>query len=262
MSGFATFTSGLLLAATLGPPGDLAGDLGDSVPVQRPAMLDEAAPQPADDALEGVGEGDDAIAAPVTTLGRIEGIATDAEADDRPVPGATVELLCPCLSGSLTTSTDEEGRFTFSDLPAGEYTIFVDRGGEVASTLVALPGGAHRSTSLSVAPPFTTELLDRERRQLDRGRAMIAVGGVAAVTAVLMFISAGVEAAKPQCRFGPDACENPPRPALIGSLAGIGGVLSIGSAVLIVAGVRKIRRVDARLQLDGRSAAVTVTGRF
>ena len=195
-------------------------------------------------------------------LGRIDGVAHDAEGDGQPVAGARVELLCTCLPEPLTTVTDEDGRFSFRELEAGEYTLFVDRGGEVASALVGLAQGARRSTALTVAPPFSTALLEREQRQLDRGRTMIAVGGVAVAASALMFISAAVEAAKPQCRFGPEACENPPRPVLIGSLAGIGGALALGGTALILGGVRQVRRVDARLQLDGRSAGLLVSGRF
>jgi hypothetical protein len=252
-----TFTSALLAVPPLSD---------EPVPIQRPAALEPAA------SIETEPETTAAEPAPTVVPdhevatrgrpGRIEGIAHDAEAEDREVAGARVELLCSCLPDPLTTITDESGRFVFDDLPAGEYTLFIDRGGEVSTQLLALPAGAHRTASLQVAQPFSTDLLERERRELTRGRVMISVGGVAAATAVLMLISAGVEAAKPECRFGPDACENPPRPGLIGAFAGVGAALLLGGGAMVVAGVRRVRRVNPSLQLDGRSAGVSLAGRF
>lgn len=272
----ATFVSGLLLVSPPTVPGAPAVEPAavegapSEVPVQRPAGLETSPPDselvdpaPTSEETGAAGRSEAARDSPaVFRAGRIEGIAHDAETTDAAVAGAVVELLCPCLTEPRTTTTDAEGRFAFDELPAGEYTIFVDRGGDVSTTLVALPEGALREAALTVAPPFSTALLEREQRALNRGRAMISVGGVAAVTAVLMFISAGVEAAKPDCRFGPDACENPPRPRLIGALAGMGGVLALGGAALVVVGARRVRRVDARLQLDRNAAALTVSGRF
>jgi hypothetical protein len=240
---WAIWTSGLL---ALGPP--------DGVPVQRPAALQEA---PAVEAA--------AHETPEPRSGergRIEGVARDAEAHGRELAGVRVELLCSCLPDALVTLTDAQGRFSFDDLPAGEYTVFADRGGEVATRLLALPEGAIRSTALQVPPPFPTALREQEQRELARGRAMVSVGGVAAATAVFLLISAGVEAAKPPCRFGPDACENPPRPNLIGAFAGVGAALLLGGSTLVVAGARRIRRVDARLVVDGRRAGLSVSGRF
>jgi hypothetical protein len=251
-----TFTSALLAVPPLS---------AEPVPIQRPAALEPAVPLDAEP--EAAGEPASVVepgreVATAVRPGRIDGIAHDAEAEDREVAGARVELLCSCLPDPLTTTTDEAGRFAFDDLPAGEYTLFIDRGGEVSTKLLALPAGAHRSTSLHVAQPFSTDLLEGERRELTRGRVMISVGGVAAATAVFMLISAGVEAAKPECRFGPDACENPPRPGLIGAFAGAGAALLLGGGAMVVAGVRRVRRVNPGLHLDGRSAGVSVTGRF
>jgi hypothetical protein len=241
----AVVSSGLL---TLSP-----AQSGEPVPVQRPAALEDAR-EAAEEAVE------EAVEA--ASAGRIEGFAHDAEHPGRTVAGARVELMCSCLPDPLVTTSDDQGRFSFDDLPAGEYTLFVDRGGEVATRLLALPTGAVRAAALEVPPPFPTALREREERELVRSRVMLSVGGVAVATAVLMFISAGVESAKPACRFGPEGCENPPRPGMIGALAGVGGVLALGGGTLLVAGTRRMRRIDARLLVDGQTAGLSVRGRF
>ena len=55
------------------------------------------------------------------TTGDIDGTVTDA--NNAPLPGASVTITSPALQGTRTAVTDAAGRFRFPALPGGTYTV-------------------------------------------------------------------------------------------------------------------------------------------
>ncbi|MEO8054777.1 MAG: TonB-dependent receptor [Acidobacteriota bacterium] len=55
------------------------------------------------------------------TTGDIDGTVTDA--NNAPLPGASVTITSPALQGTRTAVTDAAGRFRFPALPGGNYTV-------------------------------------------------------------------------------------------------------------------------------------------
>jgi len=64
----------------------------------------------------------------------LSGRVVSDDADARPVRHARVTCTAPELTAGLTVITDDEGRFTCGQLPAGRYTVAVTRDGWVATT--------------------------------------------------------------------------------------------------------------------------------
>jgi carboxypeptidase family protein/TonB-dependent receptor-like protein len=62
-----------------------------------------------------------ALPAGAQTTGAIEGVVSDA--NDAPLPGASVELRSPSLQGIRTAVTNAAGRFRFPVIPPGTYTV-------------------------------------------------------------------------------------------------------------------------------------------
>jgi outer membrane receptor protein involved in Fe transport len=86
----------------------------------------------------------------------IVGLATDAQ--DRPLPGAHLRL--ETMDGQLMgrTTADDQGRFTFTGVAAGTYSVAGDQEGyETATAIVTVSEGEGASVALSLAPP---KLLD------------------------------------------------------------------------------------------------------
>ena len=82
-------------------------------------------------------------------LGLLSGQVRD-ERGGQPVADASVLLHCDCLDGARETQTNEEGRYRFSELPAGEYTIQVVTTSSEVSRSVSLPGGTKAQTNFSL----------------------------------------------------------------------------------------------------------------
>jgi len=72
----------------------------------------------ADDHTPGLPPGEAAGSAPPATL---RGSAQDVRG--AALPGVTVVVSGPALTGTLATITDEEGRFELVDVPVGDYTL-------------------------------------------------------------------------------------------------------------------------------------------
>jgi hypothetical protein len=62
-----------------------------------------------------------ALPAAAQTTGAIDGVVSDA--NDAPLPGASVELRSPSLQGIRTAVTSSAGRFRFPVIPPGIYTV-------------------------------------------------------------------------------------------------------------------------------------------
>jgi hypothetical protein len=62
-----------------------------------------------------------ALPAAAQTTGAIDGVVSDA--NDAPLPGASVELRSPSLQGIRTAVTSSAGRFRFPVIPPGTYTV-------------------------------------------------------------------------------------------------------------------------------------------
>src|SRR5499427_8703980 len=56
--------------------------------------------------------------------GTIRGVVKDAQ--NLPVPGVTVTATSPALQGARTATTDAQGLYTLTLLPAGTYAIKFD----------------------------------------------------------------------------------------------------------------------------------------
>src|SRR5271169_6763203 len=66
-------------------------------------------------------------AAQATIFGNVRGIVDDPQ--HRPVAGADVKLKSATSDWSSTTQTDQEGRFTFTAVPLGDYVVTVSLAG-------------------------------------------------------------------------------------------------------------------------------------
>jgi hypothetical protein len=194
--------------------------------------------------------------------GEIEGWLTDRALAGAPIAGAGVELSCTCLPGKLFTISDDQGHFQFDGLPAGVYTVVADRGGPATRRTVALANGQSADVELRVAPPLDTVEIDRREREASRARSMLAIGGVAAVGAMILFIAAGVEGAKHDCQFGLDDCARAPRPKVTAGLAIGGGILAVGGGTLIGLGAHRLRKLRASIAVQDGTLALRVAGRF
>ena len=100
---------------------------------------------------------------PATGTARIQGRVVNADTG-AVVRMATIRLTSPDMAGA-TTSTDTNGRFEFTELPAGRYSIRVSKGG-FATTVFGPPAGASGSIVL------------QEGQRYDRGDLRLPRGGV------------------------------------------------------------------------------------
>ncbi|MEX1361746.1 MAG: carboxypeptidase-like regulatory domain-containing protein [Nannocystaceae bacterium] len=262
----------LVLATTAPSP-----ETPPPVPIQRPAALEpvpevpapaEPEPEPAplvqpEPATRPPAEPAPLVEAePAPARGTIEGTATDTEVDGYPLASVQVTLLCSCLAEPFMTFTNSRGRYRVEELPPGIYTIVSDRGGPPTERVVTLAPGQGARVDFRVAPPTTTEELDRRRFEAARAHTMISIGGVSGVAGLLLLIGAAVEGAKRECQFGLDDCAAAPRPALTRGLAIGGAILVSGGAALVGLGVHRQRKLRASIAADDRSAAIVLTGRF
>ncbi len=108
-----------------------------------------------------------------------------------------------------------------------------------------------------------TPIEDEQREaKIRRAQTMIAAGSIAAIGGFVMAIAAGIEGAKPECKFGLDDCSNAPRPNVTAGLA-IGATIGLAAgAALLGVGVYKLRKVRASIVADGRTAGLVISGRF
>jgi hypothetical protein len=258
-----------------------APDAATPVPIQRPENLQplpeapspapEPAPQPEPEPAPAADPAPSVTAPAVvpgppeptaTDRAEIEGWLVDRELAGAPITGAGVELSCTCLPGKLFTTSDEEGHFAFADLPAGVYTVVADRGGPATQRTVALARGQRADVELRVAPPTPTVEIDRRHREEARARTMLGIGGVAAVGAVILLLSAGVERAKHDCQFGLEDCARGPRPGVTMGLGIAGGLLAVGGGTLIGVGAHRLRKLRASIAVQDGTLALRVAGRF
>lgn len=104
-------------------------------------------------------KGPDAPASFTEDTGAIEGFVLDAEG--LPVPNATVGL--PDLD--LDTRTGDGGRFTFSNVPPGQYTLYAQKlGYEAEGKRIDVVAGAATNleitmTALAVVEPYSTQVI-------------------------------------------------------------------------------------------------------
>src|SRR5262245_28696935 len=87
------------------------------------------------------------------TNGRLEGTVRDTSGDV--VPGATVTIAGPPLTGSRTSVTDERGQYAFDGLPAGRYLVTTTLSGfQSSSREIDLGGPATLDFELAVSSVF------------------------------------------------------------------------------------------------------------
>jgi iron complex outermembrane receptor protein len=118
-------------------------------------------------------------AAPAARPGAVGGLVVDG-ATGRPLPAAQVRLL-GATRGDLT---HDDGRFEFADLPAGRYTVAVQRVGYAAAErTVTLEAGARAAVRVELTPsaarlaPVVVTGNVGERREGEALRPTRVVGG-------------------------------------------------------------------------------------
>jgi hypothetical protein len=227
----------------------------DTPTAEAPAAEDIVAPAETEDvALPSA-----AVAIPKA---RIRGVVLDTEQSGIGVPDVTIRVACPCLPEPIVMHSDYDGRFELDDLPAGTFTLMLDRGGRRTERIVSVGAGQRVRIQVKVEPPTESVELERREKVERRAAVMLATGAISAIGGFVMVIAAGIEANKPPCMFGLDDCSNAPRPAVAKGM-GIGGaVLMAGGAALITFGALSRRRLRAAVAADSQSVGVTLRGRF
>jgi hypothetical protein len=220
----ALWLSGLLVA----PPAATS----DPVPVQRPNV----APPPS--------------AAPPEPIAPIEPIAPEPIA---PEPIAPVEAPAEAPVDAAPTDAPAES-------PA-ESVVPTEASAEPAPAVVITDEDLDEVTEAEVAAA-TPIAADRREAQIRSAQTMIAAGSIFAIGGFVMAVAAGVEGAKPDCKFGLDDCSNAPRPKVTTGLA-IGATIGLAAgAALLGVGIYKLRKVRASVAVDGRTAGLVISGRF
>src|SRR5215475_12577328 len=88
--------------------------------------------------------------------GTIRGVVKDAQ--DLPVPGVTVTATSPALQGARTATTDAQGLYTLTLLPAGTYAIKFDiQGFQTVARSVALSLGLTTEQNVTIQPSGVAE---------------------------------------------------------------------------------------------------------
>jgi hypothetical protein len=200
----------------------------DPVPVQRPSE----APPPS--------------AAPPEPIAPIEPIA--------PEPIAP-EPIAPAEAPVDAAPTDPPAE------PPGESVVTTDASAEPAPAVVITDEDLDEVTEEEVAAATPIDA-DRREAQIRSAQTMIAAGSIFAIGGFVMAVAAGVEGAKPDCKFGLDECSNGPRPKVTTGLA-IGATIGLAAgAALLGVGIYKLRKVRASVAVDGRTAGLVISGRF
>lgn len=233
-------------------------------PAPAPEPMPAPAPEPAPAApvAAPAEPTSDVIPAEPAETGELRGVLIDRELDDTPVPGARILVQCPCLEQPIETVSDDEGRFEVPSLPPGVYTVLAERGGRPTQRVVAIGGGQLARIELRIAPPTTTEELQRRDREEAQARTMLAAGGILEVGALALLIGAGAERAKADCKFGLEDCPSSPRPGVALGLGLVGGLFAAGGAALLGVGAHRLRRLRASVAVEDGALAVLVAGRF
>jgi hypothetical protein len=90
---------------------------------------------------------------PKTTLiadGRGTVLGTLLDPSGAVIPNATVELIADDGSGVLNSTTDSSGRFLFTDVPAGKYSVEANVPGFLLSTILDVPVSDALTTDIDV----------------------------------------------------------------------------------------------------------------
>ncbi len=105
---------------------------------------------------------------PVQPAGLIAGVVVIADSG-LPLDGVRVTLSGSEIQGSRRAQTDDDGRFTFTGLPPGRYTLSASKTGYVGVTYGQRePGGGRQGTPIQLV----------ERQAIDNIRLPIPKGGV------------------------------------------------------------------------------------
>ena len=91
-------------------------------------------------AVLSAGQARDQSRTAVSGAASISGVVTEADGKT-PIRRAQVTLSRPGLVDARTTSTDEQGRYTFTSLPAGQYLVAVDKGAYLRTSAGAVRPG-------------------------------------------------------------------------------------------------------------------------
>jgi hypothetical protein len=116
----------------------------------------------------------DAAFVPTTGTATISGVVVNDEDRPQPVRRAVVTLTGPDLRPSRGAVTDDEGRFTIANLPAGRFTLTVSRASYVTSVYGAKRPGRPGTPLNITAGASITDLTVRLWRGAVRSRASCA----------------------------------------------------------------------------------------
>ena len=101
--------------------------------------------------------------------GMVTGVVNDAS--ERPLAGVAVRLESSDAQVIARTSTDEEGRFVFTDVPAGAYTVFAEREGYDTGTVTGVVSDEERwNVILALSPRPVLESVVVTARRLEDPR--------------------------------------------------------------------------------------------
>ena len=88
--------------------------------------------------------------------GTIRGVVKDAQ--ELPVPGVTVTATSPALQGARTMTTDAQGVYALTLLPAGTYSLKFDiQGFQTIARSVSLPLGLTTEQNVTIRPAGVAE---------------------------------------------------------------------------------------------------------
>ncbi|MCB9714389.1 MAG: von Willebrand factor type A domain-containing protein [Myxococcales bacterium] len=104
----------------------------------------------------------------VASTGRIAGVIHDGAG--KPVAGATVTLLCSCLTKATSTKTKADGTYVFEGLPPGVYSVRVRKGGRDVVQHLTLGEGERVSTTIALASPPKEEPATSKPAKKSKGR--------------------------------------------------------------------------------------------
>ena len=129
---------------------------------------------------------------PASRTAIVSGAVVSDDAEEKPVRHARVTCSAPELEHGITAVTDERGRFTCAELPAGRYSIAVTRDGWVA-TAYGEKRPLRPGTPVPVAPGQHADVVIRMGRGAVITGALLDESGQPAAGATVVALRASMQ---------------------------------------------------------------------